>query len=45
MQDNSYTLKNALFEYYMENLYGIKVLFVDVLKLHNEKMFILFRLS
>jgi hypothetical protein len=40
MQEDSNALKNALFGYCMQKLYGFKILLVDILKLHNEQMFI-----
>jgi hypothetical protein len=46
MQEDSNALKNALFGYCMQKLYGFKVLLVDVLKLHiMEQMLIVWIIS
>jgi hypothetical protein len=36
IEEDSNAHKNALFGYYMQRLYGFKVLLVDALKLHSE---------
>ena len=37
MQEDSNTLKNVLFGYYVQKLYDVKVLLVDILKLRCEQ--------
>jgi hypothetical protein len=45
MQEDSNSPKNALFGYHIQKLYTFIVLWVIIVKLHNEHVFILFASS